>query len=64
MARPTNITHCSFCGRPSTDVKKMIAGQDACICDTCIRLCNSALDKELDGEYRQSRELALSENAS
>ncbi len=31
--------HCSFCGRPSNEVKKLIAGDSAMICDMCIETC-------------------------
>ena len=47
MARPTNITLCSFCGKSHAEVKKLIAGPGVYICDNCIILCKSVLDKEL-----------------
>ncbi|MBP0645036.1 hypothetical protein J8J17_24905, partial [Mycobacterium tuberculosis] len=28
--------HCSFCGKAKHEVKKLIAGQDANICNECI----------------------------
>ncbi len=39
MARPTNITLCSFCGKAHAEVKKLIAGPGVYICDNCIILC-------------------------
>jgi hypothetical protein len=30
---------CSFCGKPNTEVKRMIAGPGINICDDCIELC-------------------------
>src|SRR6266566_1250398 len=47
MARPTNITLCSFCGKSHAEVKKLIAGPGVYICDNCVILCKSVLDKEL-----------------
>ncbi|MGN6553910.1 MAG: ATP-dependent Clp protease ATP-binding subunit ClpX, partial [Verrucomicrobiota bacterium] len=46
MARPTNITLCSFCGKSHAEVKKLIAGPGVYICDNCIVLCKNVLDKE------------------
>src|ERR1700752_4106304 len=46
MARPTNLTLCSFCGKSHAEVKKLIAGPGVYICDNCIVLCKSVLDKE------------------
>ena len=36
--------HCSFCGKAKHEVKKLIAGQDANICNECIELCEDLLD--------------------
>src|ERR1043165_7509294 len=47
MARPTNITLCSFCGKSHAEVKKLIQGPGVYICDNCVVLCKSVLDKEL-----------------
>ena len=47
MARPTNITMCSFCGKTHAEVRKLIAGPDVYICDNCIILCKNVLDREL-----------------
>jgi ATP-dependent Clp protease ATP-binding subunit ClpX len=47
MARPTNLTMCSFCGKSHSDVRKLIAGPGVYICDTCIGVCKDILDKEL-----------------
>ena len=54
MARPTNITLCSFCGKSHSEVKKLIAGPGVYICDNCITLCKSVLDKELSTENRKT----------
>ena len=54
MARPNNITLCSFCGKSHAEVKKLIAGPGVYICDNCITLCKSVLDKELSAEIRRT----------
>ncbi|MDQ6630806.1 MAG: ATP-dependent Clp protease ATP-binding subunit ClpX [Verrucomicrobiota bacterium] len=54
MARPTNITLCSFCGKSHAEVKKLIAGPGVFICDNCITLCKSVLDKELAVENKKA----------
>lgn len=47
MARPTNLTMCSFCGKTHGEVRKLIAGPGVYICDNCIVVCKGILDKEL-----------------
>ncbi len=38
---------CSFCGKSSSDVRKLIAGPNgAYICDECIDICSEILDEE------------------
>jgi ATP-dependent Clp protease ATP-binding subunit ClpX len=54
MARPSNITICSFCGKSHAEVKKLIAGHGVYICDNCITLCKSVLDKELSAETKRN----------
>ena len=34
--KPSNERHCSFCGRPESQTKMLIAGYEGCICDACI----------------------------
>jgi len=50
MARPSNLTMCSFCGKSHAEVKKLIAGPGVYICDGCINVCRGILDKELGEE--------------
>jgi ATP-dependent Clp protease ATP-binding subunit ClpX len=45
---------CSFCGKPHSEVKKLIAGPGVYICDNCILLCKSVLDKELVAENKRA----------
>jgi len=46
MARASNLTICSFCGKSHAEVKKLIAGPGVYICDNCIQVCKTILDKE------------------
>jgi ATP-dependent Clp protease ATP-binding subunit ClpX len=55
MARPTNITLCSFCGKSHAEVKKLIAGPGVYICDNCVILCKQVLDKELASQNRKQK---------
>jgi ATP-dependent Clp protease ATP-binding subunit ClpX len=48
MARPANITMCSFCGKSHAEVRKLISGPGVYICDNCIILCKNVLDRELE----------------
>jgi ATP-dependent Clp protease ATP-binding subunit ClpX len=38
-ARPPFLWRCSFCGKPQTEVQKLIAGPGVFICDGCVGLC-------------------------
>ena len=53
MARASNLTMCSFCGKSHSEVKKLIAGPGVYICNECIEVCSTILDKELAGEDRE-----------
>ena len=54
MARPANLTMCSFCGKSHAEVRKLIAGPGVYICDSCITVCKNILDKETKEEGRRS----------
>ncbi|MDR2463512.1 MAG: ATP-dependent Clp protease ATP-binding subunit ClpX [Verrucomicrobiales bacterium] len=47
MVKSTNPAMCSFCGKGAAEVKKLIAGPNVFICDSCIAVCKNMLDKEL-----------------
>ncbi|HEY7061331.1 MAG TPA: ATP-dependent Clp protease ATP-binding subunit ClpX [Chloroflexota bacterium] len=39
--------HCSFCGKPQDQVRRLIAGPGAVyICDECVELCREIIDEE------------------
>jgi ATP-dependent Clp protease ATP-binding subunit ClpX len=37
---------CSFCGKPKSQVKKLIAGPGVYICDECVTLCSEIVAEE------------------
>ncbi len=40
--------HCSFCGKPESQVRKMISGPNGVfICDECVEICGEIIDEEL-----------------
>lgn len=41
---------CSFCGRPHTEVARLVAGPAVYICDTCVDLCVGVLAKAKTAE--------------
>ncbi len=43
---PKDTISCSFCGRTEDAVEKLISGPNVFICDKCIHLCSSILDKK------------------
>ena len=53
MARASNLTMCCFCGKSHAEVRKLIAGPGVYICDNCINVCKSILDKELNEDARR-----------
>jgi ATP-dependent Clp protease ATP-binding subunit ClpX len=57
MARNNSNIRCSFCGKPKSAVKKLIAGIDgAYICDTCVELCTEYLTNNDGDIYTPSAE--------
>ncbi len=52
MAKDNELV-CSFCGKTSSQVRKIIVGEDAYICNECVALCESILQEEA-GPVRQS----------
>jgi len=53
MARNNQMTLCSFCGKSHAEVRKLIQGPGVYICDNCVLVCKSVLDKELRTETRK-----------
>lgn len=59
MARPSPTAVCSFCNKSHAEVKKLIAGPGVYICDNCVLLCKTVLDKELAPEPKPEVRLAV-----
>lgn len=53
MARASQITMCSFCGKSRAEVRKLIAGPGVYICDACVTVCQGVLVKELHAENQK-----------
>ena len=48
---PDNKFHCSFCGKSSDQVRKLIAGPNGTfICDECVSLCEEIIADEFEDE--------------
>ena len=41
-----NHLRCSFCGKPQSQVRRLISGNGVYICDECVQLCQDILEKE------------------
>ncbi len=46
MAAKTEEPRCSFCGKYQREVNRLIAGPGVQICDQCVSLCNSLIERE------------------
>ena len=53
MGKNKDEVRCSFCGKNTDEVFKMIAGNDVFICDECVDLCSDIIDEEI--EYRDTK---------
>lgn len=50
---------CSFCGKPKNEVKKLVSGGTALICDGCIVACVEALGQDPQAHEKRSDEPPL-----
>ncbi len=48
---------CSFCGKPQSRVKRLIAGPEAYICNECIDVCYDIIDNGENEEEKEVQEL-------
>ncbi len=48
----TPIACCSFCLKPNTEVKKLVAGPGVYICDVCVGLCTTVMTETSSGPPR------------
>jgi ATP-dependent Clp protease ATP-binding subunit ClpX len=44
--RDLNDRRCAFCGRPRGEVKKLVAGPNAYICERCVAVCKQLLNDD------------------
>lgn len=51
---------CSFCGKPESEVNRLIAGPGVFICNECIMLCEQILDEDIE-ETVAAQPMELSE---
>ena len=62
MARLTDgaeLLKCSFCGKSQKQVRKLIGGSGAYICDECIELCNEIIEEELGAQQTSASSTPL-----
>ena len=53
-----DIPRCTFCGKTERQVRKLVAGPNASICDECIALCVDIISEER-GKYAEVNSLSL-----
>lgn len=54
---------CSFCGKSENDVKNLIEGEHAFICNECVETCGIMLQDNESGEIENELAKAKEENA-
>ena len=55
MAKSSRMTLCSFCGKSQAEVKKIIAGPGVYICDSCVNVCKTIIDREVKSPSAEPR---------
>ena len=57
MAGRKEEFRCSFCGKPQSQVRKLIAGPNgAYICDECVDICAEIIEEELENDEFSGQE--------
>jgi len=60
MATRSATPKCSFCGKTQSEVERLIAGPSVQICDQCVELCNSLIQRESTrGDRSRTRSLKV-----
>ncbi|MEE3481460.1 MAG: ATP-dependent Clp protease ATP-binding subunit ClpX [Lachnospiraceae bacterium] len=55
---------CSFCGKPQSQVRKLIAGPNgAYICDECVDICSEIIDEEFADSFAEEEGLPVRQNS-
>lgn len=55
MAKSSRMTLCSFCGKSQAEVKKIIAGPGVYICDSCVNVCKTIIDREVKAPSAEAK---------
>src|SRR5882724_4166905 len=55
MAKSARMTLCSFCGKSQAEVKKIIAGPGVYICDSCVNVCKTIIDREVKSPATETK---------
>ncbi|HEY5551131.1 MAG TPA: ATP-dependent Clp protease ATP-binding subunit ClpX [Opitutaceae bacterium] len=55
MAKSSRMTLCSFCGKSQAEVRKIIAGPGVWICDSCVNVCKTIVDREVKPQSSEGR---------
>lgn len=50
LKKDETLLRCSFCGKSQKEVKKLIAGPNAFICDECVELCNEIIAEDYQSQ--------------
>ncbi|MCK5720512.1 MAG: ATP-dependent Clp protease ATP-binding subunit ClpX [Thiomargarita sp.] len=48
------LHYCSFCGKSQDEVRKLIAGTSAFVCDECVSLCNKIIQDDVQEQDTQT----------
>jgi hypothetical protein len=49
---PAAVVRCTWCGKAESEVRKLLSGGSANICDGCVALCADVLDAELGPDWK------------
>ena len=55
MANDKKDVRCSFCGRAQEEVKRLIAGPNAYICNECVGICAELIEEEQENQEASER---------
>ncbi|MEI8173730.1 MAG: ATP-dependent Clp protease ATP-binding subunit ClpX [Deltaproteobacteria bacterium] len=58
------VLFCSFCGKTQNEVRKLVAGPAAYICDECIELCRCIIEEECEASVSQEFQKGIPEPKS
>lgn len=47
---------CSFCGKPQSEVRRLVAGPGVYICDECVEMCMDIITDAMNEASQSSRE--------